>query len=93
MNRKILAAGFVAIAFSFTLSFSENSYCTHQYPPQKPDAIRTIIILVLSTMYHAFLPDIMRDSPKDTGFMPDDFRMDLFLWARSFNDMLAGCRV
>ena len=78
MNRKILVAGFIAIAFLVIVSCSEESGCNLQYPPDGSDPSQAIEVLVVTALAYPFMADMIPGPLEDTGLLPAESKIEQF---------------
>jgi hypothetical protein len=77
MNRRILAAGFAAIAFFF-VGCGEESDCDIQCPLDGPAVSKAIDVLVLSAVYYPEIALLPAGPVEDTGILPSGSDIDDF---------------
>ncbi len=78
MNRKILVAGFTAIAFLVIVSCSEDNSCDLQCPPDCPDPSQAIDVLVVTALVYPVMADMIPGPLEDTGFLPAESKIEQF---------------
>lgn len=78
MNRKILVAGFIAIAFSVIVSCSEENGCDLQCPPDGSDPSQAIEVLVVTGLDYPVMADMIPGPLEDTGLLPAESKIEQF---------------
>jgi hypothetical protein len=77
MNRRILAAGFIAVAF-FSAAGCDGSGCCLQCPPVDPDGSRAIDVLVATALAYPQMAGVIPGPLLDTGLLPAGSTVDTF---------------